>query len=45
MHDVVVGLSFGQVNCLLFTVPDVILLSLSVHPSLLMALSHALMSS
>ena len=34
MHGVVVGLSYGQVNCLLFTVPDVILHSLSVHPSL-----------
>ena len=44
MHGVVVGLSYGQVNCLLFTVPDVMLHSLSVHPSLLMVLSHALMS-
>ena len=24
MHGVVVGLIYGQVNCLLFTVPDVI---------------------
>ena len=34
MHGVVVGLSYGQVHCLLFTVPDVILHSLSVPPSL-----------
>ena len=34
MHGVVVGLIYGQVNCLLFTVPDVISHYLSVHPSL-----------
>ena len=34
MHGVVVGLIYGQVNCLLLTVPDVSLHSLFVHPSL-----------
>ena len=45
MYGVVVGLSYGHVHCLLFTVTDVVLHSLSVYPSLLIVLSHALMSS
>ena len=39
------GLCYGHVHCLLFTVTDAILHSLSVHPSLFDALSHAFMSS
>ena len=34
VYGVVVGLSYGHVHCLLFTVTDVISHSLSVHPSL-----------
>ena len=33
MYGVVVGLSYGHVHCLLFTVTHVVLHSLSVYPS------------